>query len=41
MIALDKTTDFATITNETGHAEADCEIINFEKTVALVEQVSL
>lgn len=39
MIALDTPTHFATITSETGHADADCEIVEFGKTVALVEEV--
>lgn len=37
MIALDATTDFACITNETGAAKLDCEILEYGKTVALVE----
>lgn len=38
MIALDKTTDFACITNETGDAKVDCEILEYGKTVVMVEQ---
>lgn len=38
MIALDKTTDFACITNETGDAKVDCEILEYGKTIVLVEQ---
>ncbi|KAK9899775.1 Allantoicase [Cystobasidium minutum MCA 4210] len=38
MIALDRTTDFACITNETGDAKVDCEILEYGKTVMLVEQ---
>ena len=38
MIALDKRTDFACITNETGDAKVDCEILEYGKTVVLVEE---
>jgi allantoicase len=38
MIALDRTTDFACITNETGDAKVDCEILEYGKTVVLVEE---
>lgn len=39
LIALDKTTDFACVVNETGVAEVDCEIHQFGRTVAVVEEV--
>lgn len=41
MIALDETTDFACITNETGDAKVDCEILEYGNTIALVEQTTL
>lgn len=40
MIALDKVTNFACITNETGDGKLDCEILEYGKTVALVEQAT-
>lgn len=40
-IALDKTLDFACITNETGNAKLDCEIIEYSQTVAFVEEATV
>ena len=39
MIALDAITDFACITNETGDGKIDCEILEYGKTVAAVEEI--
>ncbi|KAM0746720.1 Allantoicase [Meredithblackwellia eburnea MCA 4105] len=39
IIALDETTDFACVVNETGVPEIDCEIEQFGKTVAVVVEV--
>ena len=39
MIALDSVTDFACITNETGDGQIDCEILEYGKTIASVEEV--
>ncbi|KAL8280170.1 hypothetical protein RQP46_007500 [Phenoliferia psychrophenolica] len=39
IIALDATTDFACVVNETGVGAIDCEIVEFGKTVALVVEV--
>ncbi|KAI5479265.1 allantoicase [Pseudohyphozyma bogoriensis] len=39
IIALDAPTDFACVVNETGVASIDCEIVEFGKTVAVVEEV--
>ena len=41
MVALDITTDFACITNETGDSTTDCEILEYGETVALIGQDSL
>lgn len=40
MIALDEVTDFACITNETGDPKLDCEVLEFGKTVALVQDAT-
>lgn len=40
-IALDKTLDFACITNETGNAKLDCEIIEYPNIVAFVEEANV
>ena len=39
MVALDETTDFACITNETGDPTLDCEIVEYGETVACIEEV--
>lgn len=38
LIALDATTDFACVVHETGVAKVDCEIVEFGRTVAVVEE---